>query len=128
MSLTNSPIELPLECSEFCQDIQIEKQVDSVSDLQVQLNDLKINDPIHDPISSTTPKIKHKFICKNTECNKGYDKKEFECYDMDFCCKKCLLKIVTLLRDAERKEKDERESKNKYIGNLSYGGSTGGAC
>lgn len=69
--------------------------------------------------------IASKITCENPECAKGYDKKATSAYGMDFCSGPCCRKVVDPIREKERAKEEERIAKNKYLGNLNYGGGGG---
>jgi hypothetical protein len=67
-------------------------------------------------------KMEKKYICKS--CDIIMKKKEFSCYDMDFCSIVCMNKIIDPIRTKEKNDilnKNKNEKKYKHF-------DCGGAC
>ena len=93
---------------------------------EIQINDASQNREKTEEVITVKPVAnKYKYTCKNPDCKKGYEKKAIECRSMDFCSTKCCQIVISPLREAERIKEEERSAKNKYMGNLSYGGGAG---
>lgn len=104
------------------------KNITTQEDLQFLESTSDISDTksdIPEKSSLLVPAKTFKFTCSNNECAKGYDKKAFESYHMNFCSLECCRKVVDPIRERERLKEEEQLAKNKYMGNLSYGGGAG---
>lgn len=96
--------------------------IESSSTLPV--NDTRVTIDEFYPSSPTVINVTN-FTCENPECAKGYNKKAISAYGMDFCSVPCCRKVVDPIREKERAKEEERIAKNKYLGNLNYGGGAG---